>query len=443
MKKYFMLVFILVCLLVFTSSFAEVKFKWGPYLRLRHEYWKNIYDMDNDRPDNRNFFRIKTSLWGQADFNKDISLYIKLTDEFKAYTYYAPSSSKPSGKTDKHLNFDINEAVFDNLYLDLKNVLGYPLDLRAGRQDLSSSEYGEGFLLADGTPRDGSRTYYFNALKSTWRLDDKNSVEFIAIKDNKTDDILPVINRQDGEQALNYSDEFAYVLYYKSDAIKNLHLENYYIYKREDSDRPSPLTEKSLINTFGSYAKYSFSPWTLRAQLAGQFGTYGNKDREGIGGYVFLDRGFKDVLFSPQASLGYYYLSGGRPSDSKYKGFDQLFSTYAWVSELYNLSYSMETGTGYWTNLQMYRTSLVLNLTKKAKATVIYDFLRAIYPQPGINASFGTGKTRGHLPHFKLDYAFNKNVSAYFLAEYFAPGDFYVDKSDAAVFLRSELQIKF
>ena len=41
-----------------------------------------------------------------------------------------------------------------------------------------------------------------------------------------------------------------------------------------------------------------------------------------------------------------------------------------------------------------------------------------------------------------LDYTFNKNVNGYILAEYFIPGDFYKVK-DEALFLRTELQVKF
>jgi predicted porin len=54
----------------------------------------------------------------------------------------------------------------------------------------------------------------------------------------------------------------------------------------------------------------------------------------------------------------------------------------------------------------------------------------------------GTGKERGHLPQARIDYAFTKNISAYVLAEYLIPGNFYKDK-DTALFLRTELQIKF
>ncbi|MBU1062329.1 MAG: hypothetical protein KJ952_06410, partial [Candidatus Omnitrophica bacterium] len=101
--KYLVVIFVLVFLPI--SSFAEVDLKTGAYLRLRHEYWKNIFDQDSSTKDNRNYFRVKSSLWGKLAFSDNVTLYSKLTDEFRAYAYYM----QPSGK--KRLNFDIDEVV--------------------------------------------------------------------------------------------------------------------------------------------------------------------------------------------------------------------------------------------------------------------------------------------------------------------------------------------
>ncbi len=424
--------------LVSSSLSAELGFKWGPYLRLRHEYWKNISDMENNTLDNRNFFRTKASLWSEIDFDQDISLFVKLTNENRAYTYWGNSTT---GKKSYH--YDIHELVFDNFYLDFKNMLGAPLDLRLGRQDLSSTNYGEGFIFSDGTPRDGSRTYYFNAAKATWRISGKNTLEFFYIKNEKTDNFLPVINELDGEQQLNYSNEIGAGIYHKCDSLENLHWENYYIYKSDQGERPAPFTEKNKIHTLGSFAKYSLPPLTLRGQLSYQSGDYGDNDREGMGGYIFLDRDFKDLFWNPELSAGFYYLSGDDRNSSKFEGWNQLFSPYTWTSEIYCLHYSKETGTTYWTNLQMWRTYLILHPNEKTKLTFWYNFLKANEQVSAGSIFSGSGKNRGHLAQARLDHAFNKNISAYFLVEYFIPGNFYVDTADPALFLRTQLEFKF
>ena len=89
-KKIFMSLFALVTISMLLScqAFAETTFKYGGSERMRHEYWKNWKDMDNCQLDTRNFFRFKTSLWGQMNVDKDFSIYAKLTNEFKSYTYF-------------------------------------------------------------------------------------------------------------------------------------------------------------------------------------------------------------------------------------------------------------------------------------------------------------------------------------------------------------------
>ncbi|MBU1727030.1 MAG: alginate export family protein [Candidatus Omnitrophica bacterium] len=442
---------------------AETKFTWGPYFRIRHEYWKNWKDMNNDLLDNRNFFRVKSSLWGNLDLNKDINFYGKLTNEFRAYTYFGGSTPSVPDKspTKKGYRFEIDEIVFDNLYFNIKNIAGQPLDLCLGRQDLRG--FGEGFLLADGTPQDGSRTYYFNASKTTLRVDPNNSVDMIYINDPRDERFLPVINRKELAaynkpasdkipQLLNTTDEEAYSLYWKyagnpsydMKGTRQLALEMYYIYKIESGDNGSGYqASKGRINTFGSFAKYAFGSWALKGQLASQFGNYGDNDRQGLGGYAYLEKNFYNSAWKPELKAGYIYLSGDKKKTDKVESWDPLFSRYPWISELYMLSMSAETGiSGYWTNLQVWRTELSFKPSKKTKITLWYNFLRANEQVAASSIFSGTGKNRGHLPQLKAEYSFSDNISTYFLAEYLIPGDFYKNKSEA-LFLRSELQFKF
>jgi hypothetical protein len=435
----------------------EWKLKWGGAERLRNEFWRNWKDMNDVGLDNRNFFRIKTSLWGQADYEKDLTLYGRLANEFRAHTYFGGTSPSFPDKTSskKGYRFDINEVVVDNLYLDVKNFMGAAVDLRLGRQDFLGT-YGEGFLIMDGTPGDGSRTFYFNAAKASWRVNEENTLDLIYINNPRDEEFLPVINRVKFEQQsnrnldkipfnLNTTDEEGYVLYLKNKSIKDLALEAYYIYKKEaeEGGGTSFQSQKGKINTIGSFAKYSMAPCTLRGQLAYQFGDYGTVDREGIGGYAFIDHDFKDVLWKPQASLGFVYLSGDNRKTAKNEAWDPLFSRYPWMSELYLLSLGAETGvSGYWTNVEILRASVSFKPTEKAKVSIWYNYLRANAQVAAGTIFSGNKKERGHMPQVKLDYAFNKDVTAYFLAEYLLPKKFYVNK-DPALFLRTEVQIKF
>ncbi len=160
---------------------------------------------------------------------------------------------------------------------------------------------------------------------------------------------------------------------------------------------------------------------------------------------MFLDRSFKDAMWSPSASIGFIYLSGDDKSTNDLEAWDPLFSRWPWMSELYVLAYARETSTGpgYWTNLQMWRLGLTFKPTKKSKFRVWYNYLRANETGP-TSSIFSGEKNRGSLYQARLDYKFTKNIAGYILAEYFVPGDFYLPTNRSeAVFLRTELSFKF
>lgn len=454
----------LTVILISAPAFAEVNFSGGANLRIWHEYWRNFTDLADEvdtvtTQDNLNLFKIKTSLWGQADFDKNTSLYAKLSNENMAYTYFGGTSDAyPDKQPDKKgYHYNINEVFFENLYSDVRNFLDMPLDLRIGRQDLAG-EYGEGFLIMDGTPRDGPRSVYFNAAKASWRVNDKNTVDILYINDPRTDQFLPVINRDklvdyrngykmDG-QFLNRTDEQGYVLYLKNKAVKNLNLEGYYIFKRESQeDGIGPYSsEKTLLNTIGSFAAYNFAPYTLRAQLAGQWGSYGKEDRTGLGGYIYLDREIIELeRWSPKVTLGWLYLSGDDRKTNKQEGWDPLFSRWPLISELYLFTIASETAIpAYWTNLQCLRAQASFKPTVKSQVTLGYNYLRAVEAVPSSAGSMfsGNSKDRGQLPQARFDYTLNKHTNVFFLAEYFIPGRFYANDDDAML-LRTGLEVAF
>ena len=424
------------------SAFCEDNFNYGFMLRLRQEYFKNAWDFNNQSPifNNDNYFRIKGCFWMKYNFNKNVSIYTRLTSEPDIYLNSKGTLRKSAGRP-----IGDDEIVFDNLYLDVKNAFGLPLDLRIGRQDFLFT-YGEGFVILDGTPYDGSRTVYFNATKATYHFNKENSLDFIFIYNRSEDEYLPVINNL--ERRLNTSDEKAFVLYGKLKPAERLSLEPYYIYKSEDAYKTKGGTNipKLELNTVGTRSVYSFAPWRLRGELAYQFGDYENYiDRNGLGGYVYLTRFFKEKKFSPSLDFGFAYLSGDYDKTKNMNtGWDPLFSRWPWISELYLFSYVIEGNEpAYWTNLQLWRATLKLNLTKKTNLAIVYNYLRANECLNGIG-SFGTGKERGHMPQIILKHKFNKNISGHLWCEYFIPGDFYASNNqDPALFLRWQMVFKF
>lgn len=424
----------------------DYTYKWGFSERVRHEYWKNNRDMDNNYYDggDRNWFRIKTSLWGRVDYREDLGLYAKMSNENKAYMLLGAGGRKVyySG----HRYHDPDEFIFDNLYLDVKNPGDLPVTFRIGRQDLLN-QYGENFLICDGTPGDGSRTFYFNAVKAVWKMDDENVLDVLYINNPRDDVFLPVLNEDKSPTVLNTTDEQGFVMYLKNTTHKNTFFEPFFMYKKEESDWGSGLqNRKSDIGTFGAFVKYLADPYTLRVQLCDQFGDYGPDEREAYAGYLFVDREFKDAAWKPKLTAGMAYLSGDEKSTATMEGFNPLFSRFPLYSELYGQAFASEAGVCYWTNLQMYRIGAAVTPSKAMKFDCSYSYLRA---NEAVNASAtaslsGIGRERGHLFMGKLDYVFNKNFSAYLMGDYFIPSKkFYTDNADPAIFLRTQVEYKF
>lgn len=425
----------LVVLNLWFVSFAlgadNSSWKYGLDIRLREEYLINVLDLNDNTGKDDNYLRFKVSPWLKYDASKDVGIMLKLTTEPK---YFFISGDYGKGK-----QWTSKEMVFDSLYLDYKNAFGAPIDFRIGRQDFLGT-YGEGFVIMDGTPGDGSRTYYFNAMKGTWRINPNNSVDLVYINDFKEDE-MPVLNANQHVQT-NNSDEQGIVLYGKSKLSDKFTLEPYYIWKREDGSGTTPILK---LNTIGSRAVYAPDPWKFRGELAGQFGEYnGGADREGLGGYLIVGRKFNEVCMTPEFNLGYYYLSGDKPNTAKNEGWDPLFSRYPWLSELYAYTLAKESKiAAYWSNLQAYRASVKFDITEKTNLTLWYNYLLANENVSGSMFS-NDGKVRGQLPQIQLNHKFNKNLDGYILVEELFPGSFYADSAqDNTWFFRWQLQYKF
>ncbi|HOL22128.1 MAG TPA: alginate export family protein [bacterium] len=422
---------LLFCLLFVVNSFAGDMFKYGVYLRLRQEYFDNAFDFNDDSTifKDDNYFRIKASLWGKLNFTDSVSLFAKLTSEPKI-------AIDSDGKLANNRDTWDEEIFFDNLYLDINDIFGW-LDLRVGRQDFLMT-HGEGFVIMDGTPYDGSRSFYFNAAKATVRIGENNAIDFIYVDDPAKDEYLPVIDWQD--RNVVKTDEDGIIVYGRFKIPENLSLEPYYIYKFEDS------TPNLTLNTIGNRIVLNLSTWQVRGELAYQYGEYkGGNDRDAWGGQAYVKKTFKDAKLSPSFEIGYAYLSGDDPTTADDEGWDPVFSKWPWISELYIMGYAIERGEpAYWTNLQLFRAKLDMNITPKTGLSLAYNYLLADESREGVSPFFGDGNERGHLAHIILTHKFDQNIDGHLHFEYFKPGDFYAENNrDDAIFLRWQLQMKF
>lgn len=406
--------------LLFVSFAQAVEIKPDFYMRLRYI----VQDFqDNYKDLNYNTFRIKTSLGLQTDFNETFGTYIRLMNENRPYIYNMPGKSSM---------YNINEFIFESLYFDVRNLFNKTLDIRIGRQNLY---YGDGFLVWEGTPGDGSRSIYFNAVKFTIKTEPA-TIDIIGHSGTKYEQYLPVFNQTNPATKLNMSNEQSAMVFVKSKLSDKVFIEPYYIFKSEE------VNYYENINTLGNYIKYKNNLWTVRGQLAGQLRNNSAGTGFAFAGYGFVER--EKILFNDTLIFGTMYLSGNNKDTNTNEGWDNLYGRGMFIwSDLLCFLYLPETGdVGYWTNLQMYQLQYKLKLSDKICVSATYAMLYANEVVTG--TVFGEGKERGSLTLAEFIYQFNKNIRFLVYGEYFRAGNFYNnDNLKNGSFLKTELTLNF
>ena len=461
MKRYFVRAILLVAVSIIfvANAYAEIKVDYGAAFRLRQEIWDDVVDLGTSQAD-RNFFRLRTSVWGKADFTPDLGAYLRLTNEAKDYALGPYRQFKTNPNRDA---FDPDELIIDNLYADAKNVFGLPVDIRIGRQDFMGV-YGEGFLIMDGTPGDGSRSFYFNAARVNVKVNPCFNFDLTYITDPKTDIYMPSMHPAvrgslyvDNKKVLTGSNEQAFVAYGRGKLLDNLTIEPYYIYKTEQPISGGIDSTKLELNTIGARALYSVDSWNFGGEFAHQWGEYDSgRDRSGNGGYVFVGRKYDAITWKPEFDLRYVYLSGNgsnfdvsHPGSDKVKAWDPLFSRNPYWNELFIYTLVGETAKfggpipGYWTNLEILKAAFKLNFTPATNLALAYQYLWAPESTKGLSSTLfsNSGTSRGHLPTAILNHKFSKNIDGMVQLEYFVPEGFYSVK-DNATFFRWQLQFR-
>jgi len=445
--------------------------KPGFDVRFRYENWDNLITLGTNSTSNsfkdRSFFRLRVMLWDEVKFSNQTSLMVRLNTEPK-YQMGAYYHMLKDG-TDRR-KFDQDEVIIDNLYLDLKRVLGLPLDLRIGRQDfLGKDMYGEGFLILDGTPGDGSRSFYFNAVKGVLALTPKNMVDIVLVRNTMRDVFLPSIHpayddkppAKDNtgslyikhKKRLTGSNELGFWVYSRNKISNGLELEPYYIYKKEEEDRQYGGPQiASYLHNLGARAVYNFKLAKVRAELVRQFGEYSNgTDRRAWGGYVFVEKSFSNCPMKPKVEIGYVYLSGDDPKSKKDEGFNPLFSRNPNWNELIIYTYLLETSSkggpipGYWTNLKMPLVNLYLTPLANLSLKLGYQKLYADEKTQGLDSYMfsNKGTDRGDLYLIMANYQFRKGLTGLLQYEIFDPDDFYAKTAKTAHFFRAELRYRY
>ena len=410
-------------------------------------------------------FRVRHRLWGQFRLRSGPRLYARLTTEWWRFVNPWRWNPSTSGKT---------EVILDNLYLDIPKVPYIPGSLRIGRQDIVR---GEGFILLEGGPLDGSRSIYQNAILlgldgQKLRLA-KTKLELMAIRNLAWDPMVIVNGPKDAEKAAGKRkivewNETAFGLYVTQTSLPKQAIEGYWIYKEQElSSAKDPFLKLSTVGArvsgelpqslrFAAEGAYQFGTGHTTGVVEEALGFESDFDHRSYGGYAWLSRSFIAMLH-PTIKLGAVYLSGDDPDDRDAadpidQGWVPVFSRWPEWSELYiytqldeaPLSAYAEPQLGggrfiaYWTNLRSLNAAVTIQPTGAFKLSYTYHALHA----PQASAS-DLGHSRGCLHEWLATTDLGRHASMHFLIERFKPGDFYSHRVDDAWFIRTELMLKY
>ena len=429
--------------------------QFGGDARVRQTYQKNAFDLETEHESNtatddtQHFFRVRARIWALlGPFH-----VFRHTDSVDVLTFYIRLTGEPRIWLERQAGTEagnLDEVVFDNLYVDWTRIDGRPFSVRAGRQDLL---YGRGFVIFNGTPLDTDRTLYSDAIRGRWHVDSLDGTVDVFYVDNKARQTrIRPFNEQG--RLVHENDLSLLGVYANTKKLRNQSWDAYLLYKDENNHRsyptsynchgpsaPAPVTR--LVRTAGvllSGTLYRKIEYYL--EHAWQWGKEGHYRRKGYGFTGDVRYTWLDAQCQPWVWVGYEYLSGDDPDTKTFEGWDPVMGRWprwSWV-QFYEWTRE-ESLTGYFTNLQRASIGCGARPNDKTKAELILSYLLANeqthHPVPiAPDGFYDNGWCRGGLIQTKLERVFNEHLTGQVLVEYFWPGGYYGDRTDYALFLR-------
>ncbi len=430
-------------------------FDAGADFRFRYEYKDNWMDKNKTTisPKYEDYYRMRTRVWGKATYGEDFGAFLRFGNEFRDYR---------NSDSSKHKNEFPDEVYIDNAYLDFNN-LGDRVDLRVGRQDIKE---GAGRVISDGTPGDGSRSAYFDAVKATVHFLEKSDVDVIGTWNRDRDD-WTLGNPHDPYDLTKYvtgnpysdMDEKGLMTYFHINEVPNIPMEFYWIWKSETRyyDKNGVRYPGRDFHTLGTRVTPKLSDkLTAEIETALQVGRVdsetGAQGRDilawmGYGGLTYSESA---VFAKPKLTGALLYLSGDK--DSYYKttdgspdnGWNPVFNRTTWFSEICSGMYDQYR----WSNLIYPHMELAVEPYRKNKVKVQTGPMFAAEKDNDATSNY-----RGFFTQFRYDFPIlsqlvgkRGELTGAVVAETLCYGDYYQHDAageDTAYWLRFELNGKF
>jgi hypothetical protein len=484
-----------------------VPLTWGADIRIRNEYFNNGLSLTSDPlkppfppsvPPNtipqspfapqhsQDYFRYRGRVWVSLLPTNDVTINLRLAAEPRQFmepstmdTYY------------EHSGMQWRYGIIDTFNAQWKKPLDLPATVTVGRQDIF---LGDGFLVGDGTPEDGSFTSFFDSARITVNLENlKTTIDAIGLAQcARPDAWMPTLGPStslggDPESLLlTDQNEKGCILWIANKSLPAANVDGYFIYKNDsrlDSGPPASFGDNADIFTVGGRVTGLVQDhWKYSAEGAYQFGQKQDPELNGqtpapnpllapsaqTKGYRNIDAFavnskltylFKDKL-NDQLSLAFEYITGDDPKTKNDEMFDVLWGRWPQWSEMYNVYGNVqESRVGQIANVIRFGPTWSVDPIKDMNFSLTYNALFAVQDVPTrdldetllpalagglttLGPYSGAGDFRGHYLQAVLKYKFNSHVSGHLWSEFLFPGDFYAG-NQVENFLRAEIMFTF
>jgi hypothetical protein len=336
--------------------------------------------------------------------------------------------------------FDGDEALFDILNIQLNSFADLPLSITLGRQEIN---YGDGWVIREGTPGDGSRTYFFDALKLSYDIQSLATTADLCLIFNYADSAKYIRPFNDRHKELSEEDSCGFVLYATNKSLPKTQIDGYLIYKH-DTCMGKGGNDAKIYTIGGRFERDISDNWDCHLEGAAQLGDRNEADHLAFGLNGGLKYEFKDELKNA-FHCGYEFLSGDDPGTETHTEFDPVWGRWRRFSALYQYTQRIETRHANYANLLRVNIGWRCKPLPKTELDCNYHLMFA--PENTYSDKLGfskSGHVRGHLLTTQLTYRFSKHFSTYWLAEMFFPSDYYDDfRNEPALFLRWHIALNW
>jgi hypothetical protein len=441
---------------------------WDGDLRIRNEYFNNALSLTTANPLHaQDYFRFRGRVWATATVVTNVTINARLSAEPREWM--EPSAA---GQFRGRQGMEWRYGILDVANLKLANFLDQPLTVTLGRQDVMDVlNMKNGWLVFDGTPGDGSWTFFMDGARAAFDLKEiktKFDVSYISMH-ALPGEIVPTIGNSASYNAagrytgyyLTEQDEQGAILSVANNSIENMTLGGFFIYKNDTMVGGIANGDNANIYTVGgSISGTPSKHWQYLVQGAYQCGSkqdptvmaaYSQPGWRTISAFGFngqLSYLFNDRL-NNQISLVGEFLSGDNPNThGQDEMFDVLWARWPRWSEMYIYSYATETSgkIAQMNNVGRFGPMWTFSPMKGMSFSAMYTPMFAAQSAPTRTVAPGLftfdGNFRGHYLQTILRHKFSNHVSAHLWGEFLWMGDYYAQR-DLMSFLRAEVLLTF